>query len=272
MSRGPALGPPPLPGEHGAWAMLLIPLVLGLAAAGGPGAASLLLVPALTFLFLSRYAALPAAVRLLEGKPAPPGFVARRLLWTAVYLGASLACLVAALLSTPPGAFAVTLRVAAATTLLGAAQTALVFAGRGRSLGAELLGMAGLASAAPLVIVASGGPLDAQALGVGMVALGYFVSTLAFVRAWRARARGSAVAGAGLAAHLVLAALLVVLWREGFIPAGALAAFVPVFARTAWGLRSPPQTIRTLGWREAAVALAFTGIAVAAFLGRAGGE
>jgi len=68
-----------------------------------------------------------------------------------------------------------------------------------------------------------------------------------------------------MVAHLVLAALLVVLWRQGFIPAGALAAFVPVFARTAWGFRYPPETIRTLGWREVAVA-------VAAFLRRSGAE
>ncbi len=271
------LGPPPLPGEHGAWAMLLIPLVLGLAAAGGPGgaaggpgAAALLLIPALTFLFLSRYAALPAAVRLLEGKPAPPGFVARRFSWTAAYLGASLACLVAALSSTPPGAFAVTLRVVAVTALLGAVQTALALAGRGRSIGGELLGMTGLASAAPLVIVASGGPLDARALGAGLVALGYFVSSLAFVRAWRSRTRGRAGAGSCVAAHLVLGVALAVLWKTGSIPAGALAAFLPVFTRTAWGLGFPPPTIRILGWREVAVAVGFTGIAGAAFLGMAG--
>ncbi|MBI1951103.1 MAG: YwiC-like family protein [Acidobacteria bacterium] len=257
----------------------MIPLALGLAAAGGPdgaaggpSAAALLLVPALTFLFLSRYAALPAAVRLLEGKPVPPGFLGRRLFWTAAYLGVSLACLFAALSSTPSGAYAATLWIAGATALLGAAQTVLAFAGRGRTLGGELLGMAGLASAAPLVIVASGGPVDARTLGAGLAALGYFVSSLAFVRAWRARARGRTGAGACIAAHLVLAVALAVLWKRGIIPAGALAAFVPVFARTAWGLGYPPPTIRTLGWREVVVAAAFTGMAAATLLGRAGGE
>lgn len=253
--------------------MLAIPLVLGLAAAAGaagpaapPGAAPLLLVPALTFLFLSRYAALPAAVRLLEGRPAPPGFAARRFLWTAVYLGASLACLLGALSRTPPGAFAGTLKVAAATTLLGAAQTGLAFAGRGRSLPGELLGMAGLASAAPLIIVASGGPWGPKTLGAGLVAFGYFASSLAFVRAWRARAKGRTGATVCVAAHVVLGISLAVLWRSGFVPAGAIVAFVPVFARTAWGLRFPPPTIRSLGWREVAVAVAFTGAAAAAFL------
>ena len=258
---------PPLPNEHGAWAMLAIPLLLGLAAVGSPGVASLLLLPAMTFLFLSRYAALPAAVRLAEGKAVPPGFVARRFLWTAVYLGASLVCLGAALSMVPAGAFAPTLRVGAATTILGAAQTVLVLLGRGRSLGAELAGMTGLASAAPLVVAASGGAVDGRALGAAMTALIYFVSSLAFVRAYRARAKGSRGAVTPcIGVHVLLGVLLLLLREAAWIPAGTLLAFVPVFARTAWGLRFPPRTIRTLGWREVAVAVLFTAGAAAALL------
>jgi hypothetical protein len=247
--------------------MLAIPLVLGLAVVARPGAAPLLLVPAMTFLFLSRYAALPAAVRLAQGKAVPPGVVAHRFLWTAVYLGTSLACLVAALSLVPPGAFAVTLLVGAATTILGAAQTLLVFLGRGRSIGGEFLGMTALASAAPLVVAASGRSVDGRAIGAGLTALIYFVSGLAFVRAYRAvvKGRGGAVSTCVLA-HAVLGGLILLLWSAGWMPAGTLLAFSPLFARTAWGLLVPPRTLRILGWREVAVAILFTGGAVAALL------
>jgi hypothetical protein len=244
--------------------MLAIPLVLGLAATGRPGAAALLLVPAMTLLFMSRYAAVPAAVRWVEGRPVPGGYVPR-FSWAALYLGASMACLAAALLSTPPGAFAATLMVGAVTTILGTAQTVLVFAGRGRSIGAELLGMTGLASSAPLLIAAGGRPLDARAAGVGLIPLLYSISSLAFVRAFRRRGKGHGGAfRAALAAHAGLVVLLLVLWRAGWIPAGALLAFVPVFARTVWGMRDPPRTLRALGWREVGVAVVFTGIAAVA--------
>lgn len=267
MAPGLTLRPPPPPNEHGAWAMLAIPLVLGLAAARPPDGAALLIVPAMVFLFLSRYAALPAAVRLVEGKPAAPGFMARRLFWSAVYLGASLACLAGALLCAGPAAFAGTLRAGAVTTSLGAAQTALALAGRGRTIGAEVLGMAGLASGATLVTSAAGRPLEARSLGVAIVALTYFLSSLSLVRDHRARSRGRARPGLACAwTHAVLGALLVLESAGGLIRAAALLAFVPVFARAAWELRFPARTIRELGWREVAVAGLFTLIASAAYL------
>ena len=245
--------------------MLAIPIVLGLAATARPGAAALLLVPALLFLFLSRYAAVPAAVRWVNGRPLPESFLARRFAWAALYFLASLVCLVAALVCTPPASFADTLVAGLTVTILGTAQTVLVFAGRARSIGAELVGMAGLASSAPLLLAASGRSLDARATGVGVVAMIYFVSSLAFVRAFRGRAKGNVRAvGAAVAVHLALAGALIVLWRAGWIPGGALVAFVPVFARTAWGLLAPPGTIRALGWREVGVAVLFSGIAAAA--------
>lgn len=265
MSRDSQFRPPPFPREHGAWAMLVIPLLLGLAVGRALETAALLLLPAMTFLFLSRYAALPAAARLIEGKPALPGYLARRFFWTGIYLSGCLACFLGALAQTAPGARRAALGVAVVTVLLGGAQTVAALAGRGRSLWAELLGMAGLASAAPLVAAVSGHPVDARALGAALLALAYFVSSLVFVRAYRARARGEARAAVPcLAAHAVLGALLALLWMTGFIPAGALAAFIPVFTRTAWGLMSPPKNIRALGWSEVAVALLFTGMVLAA--------
>jgi len=83
---------------------------------------------------------------------------------------------------------------------------------------------------------------------------------------------GPAAAGACVLMHLVLTLVLVILFEKGFFPAGALVAFVPVFGRTIWRLKVPPATIRALAWRKVAVAILFTGITVAAFLGPAVAE
>lgn len=261
------LQPPPLPHEHGAWAMLTIPLVLGLSAAWPPGAASALLAAAMVLLFFSRYAALPAALRLAAGRTPPEGFVRRRFLWAAIDLAGSLACFAAALRLASPAARPATFAAALATVVLGGAHTALAFADRDRTWWGEIIGMAGLASAAPLLQAAAGRPLDGRAVGVGLLALAYFVSSLAWVRAFRTIGKGNGGAAAGcIAAHVAVALGVVVLWRLGWIPALAAAAMLPPLARTAWGLRSPPRNLLVLGWREVTVATLFGAIAIAALV------
>ena len=86
MRDGAAMGPPPLPREHGAWAMLAIPLVLGFADAGRPSVATVLLIPSMALLYLARQAVVPAATRVVEGRASPPGYLARRASWAAIYL------------------------------------------------------------------------------------------------------------------------------------------------------------------------------------------
>jgi hypothetical protein len=94
------------------------------------------------------------------------------------------------------------------------------------------------------------------------MALGYFVSTLAFVRAYGRidRAPRTAVAGC-LAAHVALLAALGWIARQGWLSPWWAVAFVPVVARTAWGLFRPPPNLKALGLREVWVALSFTVIA-----------
>jgi hypothetical protein len=129
--------------------------------------------------------------------------------------------------------------------------------------------MAAVALTGPLVIVLAGRPLDGLALGVGVICFAYSLSTLAFVRAFRAlgaeQTRRSAVAGC-LAAHAVLVAALVSIWKIGWLPAGLLLAFAPVLARTLWGLARPAPNLRVVGWRELGVAAAFLVVAAVAVL------
>jgi hypothetical protein len=245
--------------------MLAVPPLLGAAAARPAGAAAALLSAALLFLFLARYAAVPAVARAVQGKPAPPGALPPRLLWSGLYLGTSGGFLLGALSLTPSPSRAAALSAALVTATLGGAQTLFALAGRDRSTPAEILGMAGLASAAPLIVVSAGRPLDGRAAGVGLLALAYFLSSLAYVRAVRRLWRGDPRAGARcVAAHAAMLLGLLALWRLRWIPALSLLSFTPVLARTAWGLVSPPGTLRILGFREIGVAVLFVVVAMAA--------
>ena len=265
MDPGRIVMPPPLPREHGVWAMLAIPLVLGLAAAWPPAAAAWLLVPAVVLLFLSRDAAASAAERLLDGRKTPAGYIGRRMIWG--FLEACVAVLLVAASWTvaAPGARGRLLGAAAITLVLAGVHTLLVLADRDRSVPGELIGMAGLASAAPLLVAASGRPLDRRALGAGLIAWLYFATSLAYVKAVRGlwkndrRARRRCVA-----AHAAVAGALASLVAGACITLPLASAFVPVYTRTAWGLRHPPANLRVLGWREAGVATGFGLIAIAA--------
>jgi hypothetical protein len=245
--------------------MLAIPLLLGLAAAWPPAAAAWFIVPALALLFLSRSSAVPAAERLIEGKKAPEGFVLRRGVWSLAYLVVAALLLVAAWSLLSPDARRRLLAVGACTLVLGGAQTALAFADRTRTVAAVVLGMAGLASGAPLV-AAAGRPVDRAAVGAGLVAMLYFASSLAYVRAVRGLWKGDRAAlNRCLVAHATVATALAGLMGGSFITPLLAAAFVPVYARTAWGLRRPPANLRVLGWREIGVAALFALIATASF-------
>lgn len=267
MPTAHPFAPPPPPREHGAWAMLVLPPLLGAATAWPPGASALLLVAGLILLFLARHAAVPSAARAVQGKAIASGTLLPRLAWSVFYLAASLGLLLLALRLTPPLSRGATLSVVLATAVLGGAQTLLALAGRERSTAAEVLGMAGLALSAPLVAVASGAPLQGRAAGAGLLALAYFLMSLAYVRAVRRLWRGDRRAVGGcVAAHAALLLVLAGLWRLGWLPGLALLATAPVVVRAAGGLLSPPPTLRALGFREIGVAVLFTAIAAAALL------
>ncbi len=262
-----AFGPPPLPHEHGAWAMLAIPLLLGFAAAGRPVAATLLLVPSMTLLFLARFVAVPAAARVASGKASPPGYLRRRAAWTSVYLAGSAAGFAFAWAAAEPPARPGALAVGGVILVLGTVHASLALARWDRTLGGEVVGMAGLAGGAPLVMAFAGRPPDGQGAGLALLCLSYFLSTVAFVRAFsRLKADRRAAIAACLLSHAGIGAAIASLWAAGWIPAAATLAFVPALLRTAWGLASPPENVRALGWREAWVASAFAAIAFAALV------
>jgi hypothetical protein len=278
--------------------MLALPLVLGLAATAGAGAAragavvtgaaatgdvaatggavavgapvwlaACLVPPAMALLFLSRYAAMSVASRLIDGRQAPEGFLARRGLWSAIYLGGAVLLLATAWQMVPHEARRHALYACAVTLGLGGLHTLLALVGRDRTGPGELVGMAGLSSAATLVMTMAGHPLGRPSVGVAMLALVYFASSLAYVRAYRLLQKGDTSGRKrAIAAHAMIVYAIGVLAAGGFIPLLAAAAFVPVFGRTIQGFMAPPKNLAVLGWREVVVASLFVAIAVVAYL------
>jgi hypothetical protein len=89
--------------------------------------------------------------------------------------------------------------------------------------------------------------------------LGYFLSSVAYVRAYeRLRANRQGAIRSCVATHVALAAAFSALAVYGALPRWWWAAFIPVIARTVWGLAAPPRNVREVGLREAWVAAAFT--------------
>lgn len=273
VERAMLSSPPPLPREHGAWAMLVIALVVGSVAAGPPTMASLAIVPAMALLFLSRYAALPAATRLAKGRNVPEGYLARRFQWSGFYLASSGTFLLAAVAATVPSSRASTVATAMVTGVLGSTHAGLALVGRDRTVWGEIIGLTGLACSAPLVMCAAGRPLDGRAWSAGALCLGYFVSSLAYVRAYRRRSAGAGGRAAVLeclGVHAVVLASVIGLEAEGWLPAGASWVYAPVVFRTAWGLARPAPSLRAVGSNEVVVASAFLLLAVVAFAAEAG--
>lgn len=261
------LHPPPLPREHGAWAMLAIPLLVGLAASGRPVVSAFLILPAMLLLFLARYAALPAATRLAKGRSLPEGYVARRFLWSLVYLAGSGALLFAAVTTATPSAREATVLMAVVTGLLGTVHAALALISLDRTLWGEMIGLTGLACSAVLVMAAAGRPLDGRTWSVAALCLGYFVTSVAYVRTYRTRNEAKTKAAAlCIAVHVAVLVGLALLWREGWLPGLGLVAFVPVVLRTAWGLWHPPTNVRKVGWTEMGVATSLLLLATLAFM------
>jgi len=244
--------------------MLGITAAFGLAASPAPGPGAWVALPGLLLLFLARDAVLPAALRLTQGKSSPRRFLARRLGWGTAYILLA-ALLVLAALALAPDSSSASARAAAAVLLsLGALHAGLALAGRDRTAWGEVLGMTGLAAGGPFVAACGGVDGGASILAPGLLALGYFVSSLVFVREYRTRAgREREAALQSLAAHAILGCGLAVASVAGLIDPWAALAFVIVIARAVWAVAVPAPNLRALGLRELAVAALFLVLGVA---------
>ncbi len=261
-----------VPREHGAWGMLLIPLVVGGAIgllAGGRVVPVLLLTTAVLALFWLRTPAESwlgtGAVRAQTAEERrrvrnfvlPLAALALAPLIALFWRGKNLDLILLGLIASP--AFA--------------AQIYLQKLGRARRMAAEVVGAMALTATAPAAYCAATGRLDANAWALWVINWLFAGDQIHFV--WL-RIRGMRAAGwneklrlgwSFLAGQVVLVAALAVACRLHWLRGWAVIAFAPVLFRgCVWFAKKPkPIVIRRLGQAELLHAIVFGVLLVAGF-------
>jgi len=221
---------PPVPREHGAWGILLIPFTTAVGAAGVWNLpVALLLVSVLCF-YIAR-----------------TSWLKRNYRWTAILLAGSLATavpLVAVWRLWWLPAF-------------GAVAAVLAIQPTSQSLWRQLLAVAGLTLTAPAAWYVATGTLDYRLWLLNVL---YFVGGVFYVRMHLAAAvaRRPVQRAPTLVYHAALAAVAAV-WQ----PVGLV--FVPGIARAFVGVvrLSPTLRIKRLGWTEVAYSVLFAALVIA---------
>jgi hypothetical protein len=261
-----------VPREHGAWGMLLIPLVTGAAAgrlAGGQVAPVLLLTTLVLALFWLRTPAESwlgtSAVRAQTQEERQ--LVRRVSLPLATIVAVSLSALFW------HGQNRELIGIGMIAGVAFAAQVLLKKMGRGTRMAAEVAGALALTATAPAAYCAATGRLDSRAWALWLANWLFAADQIHFV--WL-RIRGARAAGwsqkfsvgwSFLAGQTLLGGLLALACHFRWLPELALLAFVPILFRGfAWFAKKPqPVVVRRLGWTEFSHALVFGVLLIAGF-------
>ena len=262
-----------IPREHGAWGILLVPLVTG---ASVGMFAEVRVLPLLLFIAaaLALFWMRTPVESWLGTSPLKAQTAAEKnAVLAAIGALASVAaiCLTVLLWN---GRNSGLLRLGAITGLAFVVQAGLKKLGRSTRMAAQLIGAIGLTSTAPAAYYVVTGQLDTRALALWLANWLFAGNQIHFVqlRIHAARAAGWSERFARgrvfFAGQIVMIVALLVAWRANMMPLLTLAAFLPVLWRgTAWFLGpAQPLAVRRLGWSELAQALAFGVLLVAAFL------
>ncbi len=253
-----------MPREHGAWGILLVPLLtgagVGLMSHGRVLPLALLVVAALALFWMRT-----PLENLLGTTPIRPhNAEERRLALTAVILLATAAvgCLVALFWH---GENMGLLAIGGLAALTFFAQAGLKRMGRATRMSSQMIGSVGLTCAAPAAYYVVTTHLNTRALGLWLVNVMFAGDQIHFVQA---RIHAARVAGRRekvvrargfLLGQIAMVMALVLACRLSLLPAVALLAFVPVVVRgTTWFFAKPePLNVRRLGLTELAHAIAF---------------
>jgi YwiC-like protein len=261
-----------VPREHGAWGMMLVPLVTGAAVGfmSGNGVLSLVLftITALGLFWMRTPLESWLGTSPLHAQSdAERSAVMRAILLLASGIAVSLTALFWG------GQNAYLLLLGAICGVAFAAQAALKKLGRKTRMAAQVVGALGLTSTAPAAYYVVTGHFDLTAWALWFANWLFAGNQIHFVqlRIRAARAAGSAEKFARgrtfFFGQIALAAVLFAAWRFGLLPLFALVAFVPVVVRgLVWLFSTPkPLVVRRLGWTELAQAVTFALLLITAF-------
>ena len=264
---------PPIPKEHGSWAMLIVPLVIGLAVAPAWHRRSLVLLVAAFAFFLLRYP-LATLVKTRRRVGSQRAYLWR---WAAIYGG--IAGLCGAWLMVVYGLWWL-VPMGLLGALLVALHLWLVARRQEMSVIGELSAIIGLAMGAPMAYYVAGGQLDTTALLLWLINGLYFGGTVFYIKLKvRQQPRSPApdkirdrfVKAKTCLTYQTVALTLVILlvaWQKA--PALALLAFIPATVKIAYGAwhwqdRKSLSLVR-LGVTEIFHSLAFAGLIIVAFI------
>ncbi len=253
-----------LPREHGAWGILMVPLVTGTWIGYGHGNGVL---PLVLFMVaaLALFCLRTPLESWIESSPLRPATSReRQAVLYSVIAYASIASIVLAALVWMERAFGL-LALGAAVGAIFLVQAVLNKFGRKTRLAAQLVGSLGLTSTAAGAYYVVTGRVDLRALALWLANWLFAANQIHFVRLRlrAARAQSSrekfACGRSFLNAQLLAGLALFLAWRYVALPGMAIAAFTPVAARAALWFAGPPAPleIHRLGRSELAHALLF---------------
>src|SRR5262247_2649794 len=230
-----------LPKEHGAWAMLYVPFVLGVAVAGRVNWQILLLLLSTTAAFISRESLLVYWRARARGRDAVE---ARKTLLLYLALAAAFGS---------PLILAFELFWLVPLGLIGAAL--LLINGRQatrmeeRAAMSEIMAIGGLTMTAPAAYYAASGRWGMTALWLWLLSALYMASSVFYIklRVYRLNPRKQAEQRRALRScafyHSFLIVALPALIFAGSLGLFALIAFTPALVRTSWGMFAPESKV-----------------------------
>jgi hypothetical protein len=253
-----------VPREHGAWGLLLVPLLTG-ALTGVPDANNAVSLLVLTILVIALFWMRTPLESWFGVAPlrAQAGRERRLVIQVSVALGTLAALSLAFLLRRGNHAGILWLGFIAGSAFL--AQMILRRMGRSTRMASQLVGAAGLTVTAPAAYYVATGRLDTAAWALWLANWIFAGNQIHFVQLRIHGARAATFAerisrgSLFLAGHALMIGALIVAWRREVLSGLALLAFVPVAVRgLAWFFESPrPLAVRRLGWTELAHAVVF---------------
>ncbi len=238
---------PPLPKEHGAWPVLLLPIAIGAALSGRPSLLHLSLAGAALFTFMLRLPVTRAfGNQSIEVRRGNAG-------WAVLFGMVGVACAVPLFLADAPYMTGLVILGA----LIGAGYMVFFPSRKMRSMGAELYGTLGLTIAGPAALRLGTQSGWEELAGFWILLVSYFGFRVLFVRTVIRKMRGhreEAVLAGRTALTFGGVGLLVsgTVGFAGWIPPLTTLALLFSLGRGAIALRweKPPATARALGWRE----------------------
>ncbi len=261
-----------IPREHGAWGLLLIPLLTGVFAGlkvvANVFPALLLALAAIALFWMRTPAEIALGTSPIRAQSAAE---TNRLLIATAGLGSLAMLCVSALLWGGGNRGLLLLGACAAAAFIG--QALVKRMGKKARMAAQLIGSAGLTVTAPAAWYVITGRLDAHAMGLWMANWIFAGNQIYFVQlrlhgarlnSWQEKLQFGRWFFVG---QLFMSAVLALIVRERVMPALCLVAFVPLLARGFFWFRSglQPLVVKRLGWSEMAHGVAFALLLIATY-------